>query len=156
MNLFKEFTLEEQPLKEPEESAVKLPVLYEHSWYSYDACKVRVVSNEDWEWGVLGLDLDCEGPPVNHWLSYMFEAVGNLNEVLDLGHSHTEKFLIDCGIAPKQPFYLWMSFSTWRDYWGEYEEEVDWGLAGIVPWSIERAATEWEAFYCRGSMMIYG
>jgi len=136
------------------EEKVELPVLYEHAWYSVDECEVRVIAGEDEAWGELSFEMDCTGPPSNHWLSYCLEGYG-FSDVIGVEHDIT-RFLMEHGIAPDQPFYLWMRFRSWRDYWGEYDEEIDCEVRGVVPWDKERVTTAWEAFYGRKYLMVFG
>jgi hypothetical protein len=137
------------------EKPVKLPVLHEDAWYGKAECCVRVATTEEDEWGSFYLDLDCSAPPPNHWLSYCFDTTGNLAEILCVKdcYGSVERMLLEHGIAPGQPFYLWASFRSWKDYWGEYDEEVDWEVTSIVPWNREKVLTEWEAFWGRKMMM---
>jgi len=144
---------EGQRFEEP--PPVKLPVLYEHSWYDVGECRVRVFACEEEEWGSFYLEMDCEGPPPNHWLDYCFDTTGSLKDIMGVDdcHGSVEQMLLEHGIAPGQPFYVWLSFRSWKDYWGEYDEEVDWEVTSIVPWDREKVLTEWEAFYGRKIMM---
>ena len=139
----------------PDPPPVELPVLYEDAWYGKNECRVRAFACEEEEWGTLYLEMDCVSPPSNHWLSYCFDTTGNLSDIMcvDNVHGSVERMIMEHGIAPGQPFYLSLSFSYTRDYWGEYDEETDWEITSVVPWSRERVLTEWEAYWGRKLMM---
>ncbi len=127
-----------------------LPVLYEDAWYGVNDCYIRCFACEEEEWGSFYLEIDCDGPPPNHWLAYMLDCV-NLVEMLYM--DPVERFIIENGIAPGQPFYLYLTYNCSQDYFGEIDEEVDYEVTSIVPWDREKVLTEWEAFYGRKIMM---
>jgi len=135
------------PDPDPEPGDTPLPCWGENAWYGRSTCRIRVTTNEDWEWGALGVDFDCGGPPPNHWLAWELDALCRLQEVMRLHHSDVERFLLEEGIAPYQPFWIYMTYRFYPgDGWeADPDSEVEFEVIGMESWSRDRAATAWEA-----------
>lgn len=138
-----------------EEPKFKLPCIGEGALYEKNTCTVLMTTTEDWEWGQLSLELDCDGPPANHWLSYELDAMGQIGDILDIVQGNdVDRFLLENGIAPFQRFYMRISAHYSRDYWGECDSDIEGWVLNIEPWDDVRIATEWEAFIARKNGLI--
>lgn len=131
------------------------PCVGDGALYDSLSCTILVTTTEEWDWGQLTFELDCEGPPDNHWLAYEFDTCGNLGDILGASTGdEVERFLLENGIAPFQRFYLHISASYYKDYWGEYDSEFDYEVLNIEPWDTNRICTEWEAFWARKRIIM--
>jgi hypothetical protein len=131
-----------------------LPCVGDGALYEGHACTILVTTTEEWEWGQLTLELDCEGPPDNHWLSYEFDTVGGLGDILDISGDQVDMFLLENGIAPFQRFYLYITAHYYKDYWGEYDSEIECEVLNVEPWDVNRVCTEWEAYWARKRIIM--
>jgi len=130
-------------------------LMVERAWYSYEEAWMWLVATESWEWGQLKLDLDCEPPPYNHWLSGEMDAVGDLDDILGVSEVEgVEQFLLENGIAPGQPFFVQTAFWCHQDYWGEWDSGVEMEVVDIAKWDPERVAIAWEAFFMRKRVLV--
>lgn len=153
-----EFSILEPLDRGPE--AKSWPCLAGNALYTGKQASVRVVASEDWEWGCLRLEFDCDGPPHNHWLAYALDGIGTLTDVLGLRLSgeflnDVEDLLLREGIAPGQPFWLRLTHHFSKDYWtGECDSEVDFEVIGVTSMDPEQATLEWEALFGRKMMLL--
>ena len=104
------------------------------------------------EWGVLSLKIEGAMPTPNSSLAFEIAAIGCIEEVLDI--KNVETFLLQNGIAPGQRFWMRVSIKYFYSYL-EWDADIDYTVTSIIPWSIERAATAWEAFNGRKLMMVF-
>ncbi len=152
-DLFKEIT----PIDPPEPSPFDgYPVNFTAPGCAYFAgttkCWFTAVTEYDQD--ELYLTLACDPPhPERHWLSYVMDTSG-LDSALGLDFYNEEfmyggmtEWLMRNGIAPEQRFIVEATFSSSRDYWGEYDEDVDWHVKDIEPWSPERVLEAWERYF---------
>lgn len=100
----------------------------------------------------LYLDLDCDPPHIDHFVSYIMDMGGSLDLISWDGRYHrgeeeTEAFLIEQGIAPGQRFLMELNFTTSRDYWGEYDETLDGRIMDIEPWTTSQVLEAWEEHF---------
>ena len=118
-------------------------------------CRLLVSAREDWGWVTLTLEIDGHGPTPKSALACELDAIGPIEEVLDI--RDVETFLLQQGIAPGQPFWLWVNIEYYQSGWEypEWDADVDYAVTSVVPWSRERAAEAWEAFYGRRAMMVF-
>lgn len=58
-----------------------------------------------------------------------------------------ENFLLRTGLAPGQKFLTELKFSSHMDYWGEYDEELDWRVLDVEPWPKEKVLEGWEEYF---------
>lgn len=136
------------------------PCLAGNALYSAKQAWIRVVASEDWEWGCLRIEFDCDGPPVNHWLAWELDGVGTLTDVLGLRLSgeflnDVEDLLLREGIAPGQSFWLHLTYHFSKDAWtGECDSEVDYEVIDVMGVDPERAKLEWEALFGRKMMLL--
>lgn len=137
-------------------AASSWPVIGAVSEYGAGWCRIKVVCDEEWEWGCLKIDFadDCDPVPEDHWLEWERDALGDLSCILSLdAREDTIQFMMEHGIAPDQPFWIEASYSTSRDYWGEWDCDIDWKVVGYETWPRERVMLAWEAFYGREAML---
>lgn len=134
---------------------VKLPCFAEGALYESLECRVLMTTTEEYEWGALSLALDCDGPPDNHWLSYELENCCEIGDMIYIsGGEETDMFLLEHGIAPFQRFYMHLTASYTKDYWGEHDSEFDYEVLNVEPWNENRIATEWEAYWARKRVIM--
>jgi hypothetical protein len=144
----------------PGPKADSWPCLAGNALYAGKQAWIRVLASEDWEWGCLRIEFDCDGPPTNHWLAYVLDGVGNLSEALGLSLNglflnEVEEFILREGIAPNQSFWLRLTYSFWQDSWtNECDDEVDYKVVGITSVDPEQAKLEWEALCGRKMMLL--
>ena len=132
-----------------------VPVFGDRAWFGYNECRIWLRSHEEWEWGTLNLELDCDPPPYTCALYHELDAVGPIEDVLGL--DDVERFLMENGLAPGQPFYIYASFwYSGPDRNGEYDSDSDFKILDQERWTADQAATAWEAFYARQHMLIFG
>jgi len=120
---------------------------YFNNWTSsnrwgHGSAWVTVVIEPDEETGEFGMDLDCDGPHPDHWLGYLL-SMDTLNGVLGFigGVDEQLKQMMEWGVAPGQRFIIELVFSAGRDYWGEYDESLNWRVMDVEPWVPNRL--EW-------------
>jgi len=112
--------------------------------------------NEGWVWILPESDgdsfyftLDAENPSPR-WMDYVCE-VGGLGEALfpecHSGLEYATALLVE-GIAPDQPFFIHLSFSSGVD-WAESWTEVDWRLLDVERLPPEEVARRWGAWLKR-------
>ena len=157
MTKFGLISWDEAPEEGPDYRAptVKLPWVTDGALYERHACTVLMTTTEEWEWGSLALELDCDGPPANHWLSYELDAMGEIGEILGIATGdETDRFLLENGIAPFQRFYMRITARYSRDYWGEYDTDIEGWVLSVEPWEINRICTEWEAYWARKRILM--
>lgn len=97
------------------------------------------------------LSLDAEGP-VPSWMQYIQDTEGLTYELFPdcyTGEDFAAALLAE-GIAPDQPFFVWMSFSSGVDYsqtWtGEGWTEVDWEVLDREKLDPAEVLKRWEAW----------
>lgn len=77
------------------------------------------------------------------WLEYWSDGSG-IESLLGEGHASSFngnwvfrsglfQLATEYGIAPEQPFCVRLWYDSWQDYWGEYDERVDWEITHITP-----------------------
>jgi len=138
-----------------ERPKAKFPCFAEGALYEGAGCRVLMTTTEEWEWGSLKLELDCEGPPDNHWLSFELDALCDIGEIMGVSTgSETDMFLLEHGIAPFQRFYVHLTVLYTKDYWGEYDSSFDWEVLNVEPWCLDRICTEWEAYWARKRVLM--
>jgi hypothetical protein len=145
---------EVEPAAPPEKTVY--PVVHEQSLYNRNDCRIKLVCDEEWEWGCLTIRMadDCDPAPHDHWLTYEQDAVGFPDTMgVDPG-DRTVQFMMQYGIAPGQPFWVDATYHCSQDYWGEWDSEVDWDVCGYEMWSLERVCTAWEAYLARTHLIV--
>ena len=79
----------------------------------------------------LELYLDCDYPARDHWLAFEIDQIG-LADIFDFPQNGDPVdaivWMMELGVAPGLPFMVEATYNCWRDYWGEYDCETDWGL----------------------------
>jgi len=135
-----------------ERMEVKFPCVGDGAAYDSLSCTILVTTTEENEWGKLNLEMDCDGPPDNHWLAFELDCYGSIEEMLYI--EDMDAFLLEHGIAPFQRFYIHLTASYWKDYWGEYDSEFDYEVLNIEPWDENRVCTEWEAYLARKRILM--
>ena len=96
--------------------------------------------------GEIFIRCDFAGP-IPPWLAYQDEGIHGLvrYEVKDF-----EKFLLENGIAPGQPFRMEFRYSAGTDYsqslFGEGWEAFDFAVVEVERWSAEKVLEAWENF----------
>ncbi|MDB4278024.1 hypothetical protein N9917_00180 [Deltaproteobacteria bacterium] len=107
--------------------------------------------SEAWFWVMPEIDgetfyfyLDAVGP-VSPWMQYIEDTEGLSFALFPDSHDGAElaKELMALGVAPEQPFFVHMTFSAGRDYWGEYWDEIDWELRDVEKLPPNEVAQRW-------------
>jgi len=137
---------------EPEEPP-KVPC-YDHPVMSSDG-RALWYKQEAWVWVVAETDeesfyvhLDCDGP-LPGWMEYLLECESLGDALFDCAYDGAEMAaeLLRLGIAPDQPFFIRISFSSGIDYYesiyGEGWNETDWELLDREPLNPEEAERRW-------------
>ncbi|MCP4741517.1 MAG: hypothetical protein GY871_04710 [Actinomycetales bacterium] len=139
------------PVQEVEPAPTSWPHVCDGAIYDRGSCELRLVATEDFEWGQLGLEFDCDGPPEDHWLAWEFDALGTLEEILGVDN-RVGSFLLEHGLAPGESFVVDLGYETWgRDWHEDHGTEV--AILDVRPigegWDDTRAAVAWEAYLFR-------
>lgn len=82
------------------------------------------------------------------WLAFELDAVG-WDGLLDVNHD-AATWLLREGLAPGQPFLVWLRPHYSRDYWGEHDLDVEWDVVARTHRSPEEAAAAWQAWIDAG------
>ncbi len=154
------FKLEEADPPEPDSPLWRMPeppsypVVARRAWYGGSWAKLWMVVVDGDEWGELNLHMDCDGPPGGHWVEYRQEVDWGA-PAWDFDRDDLENFLLHEGIAPGQPFLASWSFYAHKDYWGEYDEEVNLEeIIAIEPWSVDRVVAAWATLFFHRSHLV--
>lgn len=110
--------------------------------YTWNTCEVWVIVGEEVE---LDASFDCEPPPGNHWLAYELEHITLCELVLgcESDEHSIATGMLQMGVAPGQPFKVWLRATYTRDYWGEHDADYDSKFLESEPWEQQRAADAW-------------
>jgi hypothetical protein len=107
--------------------------------------------SEGWFWVTAEIDddrflvsIDAEGPTAP-WMAWLQDNEGLTWEMFKT-HEGAEMaaMLMGMGVAPGQPFFIHMSFSSHTNYFGEYDEDVEWELLDVEKLSPAEAANRWQ------------
>jgi len=108
--------------------------------------------SDGWFWVVALVDgetfwltLESTGP-LPGWMQYIEDTEG-LTATMYPDHcldgADLATALMAEGITPGEPFFVHMLFWSSRDYWGEYDEGVEWEVLDRGRASPEEAARQW-------------
>lgn len=156
-----EFTLGGLKIKElggkPKPTKPHYPVMTEDGFFPDSVtAEIWMMATEDWEWGQLGFVFDSHFPP-DHAVEYEMGNSGcDFDEYLV---DDVMTFLLQEGIAPYQPFFACVHaryFEEWTYYGKEWDLEFDFEVLDVKKWSVDKAATAWEAFFARTRMLLGG
>ena len=134
------------------------PVMVDGAIYDGLRIRVRLYADDTDEWGRLDLEEDFQGVPWDTWLSFVRDCE-SLEEALGVPGdpcggslpylSQVALMLMEHGIAPRQRFWVEMTYAAGCDSGGEAWYEIDWHVVHVEPLPAQVAAERWEALFTR-------
>lgn len=88
-------------------------------------------------------DDQTEAEAQRDWLEFERDMVG-WEELVGASRGDVATWLLREGLAPGQPFLVWLRPHYSVDYYGEHDLDIEAEVVLVDPWSDERAAEAWE------------